>query len=582
MIKSISTRILSLLAVSALVLAACGKDDEPAASAELGKGGELLSYIPADSPYAFVSLTPLPDDVLDSLEPKLDKVFQSYQAVLQEVVAAKMGEASDAEMSDEEKERAMAFVDELSGLLSVEGLRGAGIARDSMGAFYGNGLLPVVRMELSDAALFEGTIARLEKQAGMSMAVGTADGQKYRYFDADNLRIVIATIGDHAVFSLVPTGFDETQTGKVLGLTKPDRSLAETGNIEGMIAKYGLTQHMVGYLDVPALAERFVGQPTGVDADLMGMFGYDAAGLSDVCKAEIREFAGIMPRMVMGYTGVSVNRFDSSLVLELRDDLASGLQTLTAPVPGLGGDAGGLMSFGVSLNMQAAREFMEARLDAMEADPYECEHFADLQNGVAGGRQALNQPVPPMVYDFKGFLAVIDDIEGLDIENQVPPTSIDGTFLLAMDNAQNLVNMGAMFSPELAALNLQPDGEPVALALPQLEAMGMEAFAALSENALAISVGEGAADQVQGSLGAEPNDPAPFLSFSMDAARYYGFMGEAIAAGETGGDDEPTPELQDALNSLMQSVAELYDRMSGDVLFTEHGVEVRMTEVLKD
>jgi hypothetical protein len=186
-----------------------------------------------------------------------------------------------------------------------------------------------------------------------------------------------------------------------------------------------------------------------------------------------------------------------------------------------------------------------------------------------------------MVYDFKGFLTVIDEIEGLDIATQTPPTSVDGSILLAMDNAQGLVAMGAMFSPELAALNLQPGGDPVALDLPQLQAMGLSAFAALTDSAVAVSVGEKSESEVQGMLGAEGATPPPFMSFSIDAARYYSFMGEAIAAGDVG-EDAPTPEMQTALKELMQSVAGLYDRMSGDILFTENGIEMHMTETLKD
>ena len=33
---------------------------------------------------------------------------------------------------------------------------------------------------------------------------------------------------------------------------------------------------------------------------------------------------------------------------------------------------------------------------------------------------------------------------------------------------------------------------------------------------------------------------------------------------------------------MMQSIADLYDRMSGEVLFTENGIEMHMTETLKD
>jgi hypothetical protein len=583
MFNSISTKLISLLAVSAVTLVACGKDDEPdATSAAVIASSELLQYVPADSPYVFVTLEAISDDVMDNLEPKLDRVLASYREVLRQVVAVKTAELSEEDQDSDEARQVEAFVEEFSTLLSVDGMRGAGIARESLGAFYGNGLLPVMRIELSDEALFEAAISRLEEQAGQQMLVGELQGQSYRYFDFEELRVVIAVLDNQAVFAMVPSAFDESQTGRALGLTLPDKSIADTSILQDIIQKYDFTNHVVAFVDLPAIAERFVGQPTGLDTDLMALMHDDELQISEVCKAEIRELAGIAPRMVIGYTGISATRFDSNIVFELRNDLASGLTALATAVPGLGGDRGGLMTFGLSLDIKAAREFMEARLDAMEADPYECEHLSELQAGVATGRQSLSQPLPPMVYDFKGFVAVIDAIEGLDIATQTPPTSVDGGFLLAMDNAQALVSMGAMFSPELAALNLQADGNPVALDLPQLQVMGISAFAAMNEGALALSMGEDAESQVESMLGAEASTPPPFVSFSVDAARYYSFMGEAIAPGEAGADDAPTPEMQAALTEMMQSIAELYDRMSIDVLLTENGIEMHATEILKE
>jgi hypothetical protein len=582
MINSISTKILTLMAVGAVLLTGCDRDEKEAPAELLAASADVLQYIPADSPYVFATLAPLPDDVMDHLEPKLDRVLVSYQAVLREVVAMKQAEAGADAVDSEEAQKVQAFVDELAGLLSVDGLREAGIARDSLGAFYGNGLLPVMRLELSDAARFEATLARLEERAGSPMPTAKTDGQSYRYFDAEEIRVVIAVTEDQAVFSLVPSSFNDEQTGRALGLTLPDTNITETGILEELVGKYSFSDYVVGFIDLPKFAERFVGEPTGLDVDLLGLMDYDNAQLSDICKAEVRAVAGIMPRMVIGYTNITARQFDSNLVIELREDIAQGLQALPAVVPGLGVDTQALLSFGMSLDAKAARSFLEARLDAMEAEPFECEHFAELQSGTVSGRQALNQPIPPMVYDFKGFLAVIDNLEGLDVATQTPPTSIDGTFLLAMDNAQALVAMGALFSPEIAALNLQPDGKPVALELPQLQEMGLDAFAALGEGGLAISVGEEAEAEAAGMLGAEAASPPPFISFSMDAARYYSFMGEAIAVGDDTGDTAPTPEMKEAMNEMMQSIADLYDRMSGDVLFTGHGIEVRMVETLKD
>jgi len=570
-----STRVTLSIVASAIALFGCDKPEEKSADA-------VLQYVPADTPYLFASVTPLPDDLMDKLEPRIERVLQSYQTVLHEVIAMKQQELSEEERDSDEVKQMNAVIDELMTLLSVEGMRGAGIGRESTGAIYGNGLLPVVRLQLTDGALFESTLTRLEEQSGHALPVAEIDGHAYRYFDADDIRIVIAVIEKQAVFTLVPVSFDEAQTGQALGLTLPKTNIADTGVLDDIANKYGYTDHFVGFLDVAALVEPFLGEAAGVNAALLAAGEYDAAIISDVCSTEIRSVAGIAPRMVMGYTDISVNNLDSNIVIELREDMAAGLQGLAAAVPGLGGDKGGLMSFGMSVDVKAARAFVEARLDAMEEEPFECEHFAELQAGVAGARDGLNQPVPPMIYDFRGFLAVIDNIEGLNIATQTPPTSVDGSLLLAMDNATALVSMGAMFSPEVAALNLQADGKPVALDLPQLQGMGMDAFAAMTDSALAISVGEESESQVADILGADASDPSPFMSFSMDAARYYSFLGDAMVAGGQDQESGPSPEMQAAMNEVMQAIAALYDRMSAEVMLTEHGVEVQSSVTLKD
>ena len=308
MFKLISTKVLAVFAISAFMVAGCGKDEETVAD------DTLLKYVPADTPYVFASLEPLPDDVMDEIEPMLDRVLLSYRSVLKEVIAAKQAESTEEQQNSEEAQRTKALVEEVSTLLSVQGMRDAGIARDSLMAFYGNGLLPVMRVGLSDGALFEAAIARIEERAGSQMPVAEFEGQSYRYFDADELRILVAVVGDQAVFALVPAAFDDAQTGRTLGLTLPKSSIAESTVLQDIISKYDYTNHVVGFVDVAAIAERFVGQPTGLDVDLMTLLGDYDTELSDVCKAEIRDVAGIAPRMVVGYTDISAKRFDSNLV----------------------------------------------------------------------------------------------------------------------------------------------------------------------------------------------------------------------------------------------------------------------------
>jgi hypothetical protein len=292
--------------------------------------------------------------------------------------------------------------------------------------------------------------------------------------------------------------------------------------------------------------------------------------------------AGVIPRIVMGYTDISPERFDSQFIIELRDDISTSLTALTAPVPGLGGDPGGLMSFGMSIDVIAMRNFYEAQLDALEADPFRCEAFADLQAGIEQGRMALQQPVPPMVYDFRGFVGVIKDIEGLDMAKRTPPTSVDGRFLLAMDNVPALVSFGAMLSPELAGLDLQPDGEPLQLDMPQAQMLGGDVFVAMTDDALALSVGDGAETELARMLTADATDNGTFLSFSMDAARYYTFIGEAMALSEPDDENELSPEFQAAMQDMMLAIADIYDRMLVDVRFTEKGIVIDSSVTLRN
>lgn len=571
MLNSINSKLVLLVLVSCTVFFGCSKKDDEMAKADLSAASDILQYVPADSPYVFASLAPLPDDVMDKLEPSIDRILSSYETLLQELVVAAREKAEEEGEDAEQLTKAAAVVGELSSLMSVDGLRGAGFERDSLAALYGNGLLPVLRMEVSDGKLFEAELARLEEAAGEKMDVARIAGNPVRYVDADQLKVVIAVLDTQVAVAMAPLEFGDEQLAGLLGFTEPARSIADSGKLQAIADKYAFNKYMLGYFDVEAFARTITGDAQGLDADLFELLG-DSNELSDVCRAEIRAMAGIAPRIVMGYTEISTEQFDSQAVFELRSDIASGLRNVPAAVPGLGGDMGGLLSFGMSLDVMALREFIEAQLDVLEKDPYECEEFAGIQQGVAQARANLAQPVMPMIYDFRGFAAVIENVEGLNMAAQTPPTSVDGRFLLAMNNAPAFLSFGAMMSPELAALNLQPDSKPVLVDVPQAQMLGGAVYAALSEDALALSVGDDIEAQLGPMLAAEASEEGVFFNFSMDAERYYTFTGEAIA--QAGKDDENpmSPAFNAAMQDVMLAFADVYDRMSIDMRFTEDGL----------
>lgn len=553
------------------------------AYAAAGNSADLLKYIPADTPFVVASTEPLPSELADKLEPTIDELLQGYQSILRYVMEDQVAKMSGEDGNDEEAEQFRGLMEEVLGLMSLQGIRDAGISRESAFAFYGNGLMPVLRLELSDSDLFDAAVKRIDEKAGGALKLGDAKGAAYQYINAEQVNLIIATLDDQAIITAVPASFDEGQVALALGSKKPRKSLKRSKALRTIEKEYGFSEYLTGFIDTQRIAGMFAGNATKQDEAFFAAVGNKPPVLSDVCSAEIMGMAGIAPRVVFGYSSLTAENIESALIVELRTDIAGGLTTVPVAVPGLGIDPGGFMSLGFGLNPMAIRTFYEARLDAMESDPYECEHFAELQAGVEKGREVLNQPIPPVVYSFRGFVANIADIQGMDFETNTPPTSIDASVLVAVENAEALVMMAAMMDPQIAALNLLPNGEPVRLEMSQLAELASDVFAALSTNALSISMGDGAESESAEMLVANSAEPTPFMSVSMDAERYYSMIDEAMSQESNDEEeDEMSQEMRDAMNNVMLLSGSMYERMTVDVLFTKRGIEVGAIMKLSD
>ena len=576
MLKIVQSRSLLLLAACALAVAACGKSKEDEAASLLTDSSGLLRYVPADTPYVFGSLAPPPDEFLDKIEPKVDRLLAAYSEMLGVVMAEAQSEGGDAE----ELEKYDALVTEVRSLLSLEGLNEAGLTRASTGLLYGNGLLPVLRVTLSDASLFDDFITRIEAKAGEQLAVGEVEGLPYRFIEDEGVRIIIATADDQFVLTVAPDSLDDAALARLLGLELPAENIAQTGKLLEIAKEYDLMHEYVGLVDTVRVVDTFIDEPGDLDALLLEMAGYDATNLSDDCKAEIRALAGIAPRVVTGYEEVSAERIRSVAVVELRKDIASEFTTFVSRVPGLGAIYDSLFSFGMSMNIEALRSFFDKRVAALEEQPWECEHLADLQDGLFAAReQALAQPVPPVIYDLNGFLAIVDELEGFDPGKKRPPDSIDASFLLAIDNAQGLLAMGQAMIPELAELTIEPDGKAHQFELPDTGSGAEKAWVALQESAIALSVSEDAETALPALLKAEGSMPPPFMSMGLDGERYYKLIGDAMRASD---DEEMSEEMRAAVSDVLEVAAEFYERLQVDVTFTARGVEIDSDLTLAD
>ena len=572
-----------LLPLAAVLIAAgCGKKADDV-SGVLSSADGVLAFIPADTPYVIANVEPIDDELVRRLAGETAAIFSAYEMVIDDALLA---DVADLEEGSEEREEAERMAESVKGVMemfSFDGMREAGFAVNDAFAIYGNGLLPVMRARLVDADRFEAAISELETQAGNAMPTAELRGQSYRYFEDEDegLRVLLGAFGDWVVATVAPTSFDDDQLAELVGLDAPARNLAEAGTLAEIAKEYGYGSHYIGFADTRRIVGTFVDEPGALDAALLATAETDLAGMSDVCRAEFRELAEIAPRAVFGYRKIANDGVDGSAVIELRPDLAAGLAGIATTVPGLGADLGKLMSIGMGFDPMALREFYSARLDAIEADPYECEELAQLNASVVQGRELLNQPVFPKIYDFRGFLAVIDEFDVDAMATGMPPMDAEATVMVAIEDAPALLLTGAMFSPELAALDIQPDGVPVAVEVPQTAFLPAAPYAALTDATLAVSTGPAAETRIKAVMDAAPVSPAPVFSIAGDAGRYYELMGRSMTLPD-GDDDAMTAETREALRDALAGLANVYDRMQADVYFTERGVEIGSRASFKD
>lgn len=561
----------AFIATAVIVTASCGRGTESVWTDESG----LLRYVPADTSYVFAQGDAAPDELTDKLQRWAESVMPAYLDMFRATIGST---ETGSALEDDERQRANALLDVLADLLTVEGAENAGLSREARLVVYGSGLLPVARITLSDGAKLEAAIARIEDAAGVKAATAMSGEHQYRYWTDDGVRVALAVIGNELVLTGSPVELADRHLSEVLDGGLPADNIAASGKLREIADRYGFGPYLTGFVDSARLAATFLDDQTGVDADLLALMDYDRSSLSEVCRSEIRDLALTAPRLVVGYTELNADRIAGRTVIELRQDLAAGLEGITAPVPGLGMLESGLVSFGMGVDIAAARDFYSARLAALEADPFECEALAQLANGMLADREIVNQPLPPAIEGLRGFVAALDELRGFDVTSGRPPTEISGRLLVASDDAPGLAAMGAAFSPEVAAL--KPDGQPARLNLPL--PVPVDAYAALTPRLIALAVGPDAEARSRELLGAPTSELEPFLSWDVNYRRYYELLGQIATLAASADPSARADRLEATQQMLSQFSAGPFERATLDVLFTENGIEMPGTLILSD
>lgn len=544
-----------------------------------------LAYVPHDTPYVFANLEPVPDQVTEAWW----ALFEPVRAAFSETLAKVRKQAAAAD--DEAARRTLAVMDLFEDKFTLEGWERIGFTRRGLLAFYGVGAIPVLRIELADPDALRGFVGEIESRVGETLPVAQLGELAYWRLqpDADEpFALVMAIVDRHLVLTLDP-GPEIAALEDLLGVRQPARSMAGSGELEQVNRSFGYGPHGTFLFDSVRLVHALVGREGG-ETWLTRKVAANGEPVSAACQREFAELAGLMPRMVAGYGRLDARHMESLVTLELRPDIAAGLQPVAAPVPGLGELEDGVQAeFGYGLRLDKLGEFIQKQAAAVSSAPWTCDQLASLNDSAAqmGGQVAGLYMAGGLM---TGLRAVVTR---LDWAGLAMPTRVEGALIVAAPNPASLLGMAGGFLPAVAGLQLSPGAPPQRLDLASLgeaAAMAPPTWVAMSDTALGLGFGDDGDSLLPRFLGAAVREPAPVLSVGYRGPFYAELMKQvrllqgasALLSGQDDASgDEPGQRFQREMQQVMESFVEAMDQVTAGMahsrarfLFTGRGLEI--------
>ena len=501
---------LALPVILAGLVAACSKNAATDDNAP-------LSFVPADTPYAMANLEPTPSAVYDAWSQRM----KAYWPTLMQMYQGMLDQAATAKVSDPQAARAIkiakALLDEFTTDDPIGRMRSMGFKPDARYAFYGVGMVPVIRTELGDAAALRAEVAKIEAKVGEKVPVGKVGAQEFWYVGDDKAMGVAAIEGNQLVLSILPVNADDALKQTILGLTKPAQNLGAAGTLQAVAKLYGYSNYGIGFVDFVRLTERLSSPPSGSDAQFATALGIPFAGADPACRADYLAIAHKFPRLVGGVEELATQRVRLGAQMEIDGSIAQPLAAALNAAPGTGAPGEGVFDMSLSLPVLKLKDFWIKQADAVSAAPYTCPQLTSLNEGFAGSKTKVDVTVPPPFSDFTGMRFVLDK---LDSKAGATIPDVYAKFMMRTQNPAAVLAMAQMAVPQLATLKVQPDGKAIPLPSGTVPMATQPIAVAMTNDSLGLSSGTGE-DATLGAFLAAPaaKDPV-FLRFHFTGAFY--------------------------------------------------------------
>ena len=582
-----TTRYLAM-GLASILLAACSHKDKDAP----------LAFVPADTPYVVANLDVLDDGTRQALLAQANAQLPSQ--------LAQMDAAADrlAEKDPDGARLLRALRAEFNGK-TVEGFaQSAGLDLKGYSAFYGLGLAPVMRFQLSDPAAFEAFIGRLETAYGKKLEVATEGKQSYRKYVSveSGTELILATVDKQAVAALLPANPPQALLREALGLDRPQKNMQDDGHLADVAKARGYKDWLVGELDLTrALPLALGGKDPLAEAVRKAHAQAESAKTGEpvanqllvppACGSEAARIAARVPSISFGYTGLDAKHQDGRVDIALADDISKAFAGLKVELPGLGDTGTAPFDLSLALPVSALRTFWLAQAEAVSAKPFTCPALTDLNEGFAKLGPAMQKAAIPPFGDLLGVRLALDSLTANP--NSSLPT-FSGRLVLATSNPSGLLAMGQMMVPALAQLKPTSDGKPVALPAQMTGMLGQAGWVAMGEKALALGVGAGEEAKLADTLKEPGGSAGQMTRMHLTGAMYVSWVelmqdkadaltaaANAMATDDASKDQSEAAARSKAQFAAMKQQAERVQSIDAEMHVDSHGMVITSKTVLK-
>lgn len=464
-----------LAALACVLLISCSKDapDSP------------LAYVPADTPYVFASLEPLPAEMRARMFSQLNNMVEANMPVYRGMVET---------MAKDTPRLGRLFtvlLDELEGKTIEQAFVDMGVDPAGKWVVYGLGFSPVERLPLADPAAFEALLTKLEKAWGEAVprvTVEDLDVRKMALADS-GLALYLAIRDKDAIVAFLPE--DKTLLRKALGFDLPEDSLADSDALADLADARGYTMHGLGYVDFTRFPALLIQGGDPLLSQLVANDEVDVSPMEAGCRADLERIAARVPMISFGYSEIQPKRYSVRTNISLAPDISGAFASIKVPLPGLGAETDSMFDLTAAWPIAAIQKFLREQVDAIQAKPFVCPRLAELNQKVDefAPRVGMLGIVPWT--NLRGFRVRLDQLDLADmLTGEAKFPEIEGAIVLASTQPVSLIAVAQSSLPNLFAAPLEPNGGPVAMQASFLDKAGAEASVAMSDQAIAVAIGE--------------------------------------------------------------------------------------------